>query len=473
MSKEQSRYIQAVNRLLSLADFERKSRANQPPDWHLRRVERLMEMLDQPHLAKPVIHVAGSKGKGSTAAMIASALSANGYKTGLYTSPHLHKFTERIMIDGKPIPKDDFSHLIDSLWHCVEKIGQTGDMGVVSVFEMLTAMAFIHFRDYANTDFSVIEVGLGGRLDATNVVSPEVAVITPISLDHVPILGDTVPQIAKEKAGIIKSGKPAVIGRLTPDARLVVDSVGIEKASEIVDAIDAVHLISIDEPRCLNEAQSFNLQSKMGTMNIKTRLLGQHQIDNARTAVATLQTLGSAGYEINAKSTAHGISNTKWQCRAEVIKIDSRISALLDGAHNDASAQALIHTVKQYTSDHNKVGLVIGGTSGHDATVVAHESATLKPEFVIITQSRHPKSLDAEELAEVWRLEGVMVKDVIPDVSTAIDAAARLANDQNIDLIVVCGSLFVAAEAREQLMNIKPELYDELEAPFINPYASA
>ena len=153
-------YLSAIDRLLTLTDFERKSRAGEPPDFHLRRMELLLAGLGDPHLATPVVHVAGSKGKGSTCAMITAALSANGLRTGLYTSPHLHRFTERIRIDGAPIGRRVFAELIERLWPDVTSIERRGDLGKVSVFEMLTAMAFVHFRD-VSTDCAVIEVGLG------------------------------------------------------------------------------------------------------------------------------------------------------------------------------------------------------------------------------------------------------------------------------------------------------------------------
>ena len=210
-------YRSAIERLLTLADFERKSRAGEPPDFHLRRMERLLAQLGDPHLATPVIHVAGSKGKGSTCALISSALASNGLRTGLYTSPHLHRFTERIRIDGAPVETGVFADLIGRLWPEVTAIERRGDLGRVSVFEMLTAMAFVHFRD-VSTDCAVIEVGLGGRLDATNLVQPEVSVITPVGLDHVAVLGDTVEKIAAEKAGIIKPGVPVVTSLQHPDA---------------------------------------------------------------------------------------------------------------------------------------------------------------------------------------------------------------------------------------------------------------
>ena len=194
------KYNKAISQLLSLADFERKSRANDPPDFHLKRVQRLLHYLGNPHQGQKYIHVAGSKGKGSTSALIAWSLAGSGYKTGLFTSPSIHKITERFRINGIPISENEFSDLINTLWPAVEQVTTDGDIGLVSVFELETAMAFCHFAK-AGVDISVIEVGLGGRLDSTNVITPLVSVITPISLDHVKILGGTIELIAGEKAG--------------------------------------------------------------------------------------------------------------------------------------------------------------------------------------------------------------------------------------------------------------------------------
>ena len=377
VSDTRERYMKAVNRLLSLADFERKSRANQPPDWHLRRVERLMEMLGDPHLATPVIHVAGSKGKGSTCAMIASGLKAAGFATGLYTSPHLHTFTERIKVNGEDIAQSDFADLIDELWPCVEAIERAGDLGVVSVFEMLTAMAFVHFRD--NADIAVIETGLGGRLDATNVVDPEVAVITSISKDHVRILGDKISLIAGEKAGIIKAGKPTVVAKNHPVTWRVIRERAAEVGSEVFSACETSPVSQtvqvLDDPRLRQEftikrwrppKSSDVVSSELALIpypdpgqrdiRIRTSLLGAHQIDNARTAATALNLLYRTGHTFDLNSAIKGISDAVWPCRTEVVHVPCRKRfdveglppVILDGAHNDASLKALKDTVESY-----------------------------------------------------------------------------------------------------------------------------
>ena len=493
MTCERDRYKCAVDKLLSLADFERKSRANQPPDWHLRRVERLMEMLGRPHLATPVVHVAGSKGKGSTCAMIASGLKAAGFNTGLYTSPHLHSFTERIRLNGSNVSRADFADLIDRLWPYVEEIEQAGDLGVVSVFEMLTAMAFVHFRDHA--DIAVIETGLGGRLDATNVVNPEVAVITSISLDHVRILGDKISLIAREKAGIIKPNSPTVVARNHSAAWRVIREQAATVGSEPISACATIPVSVYSSWSTSDERQEFVIKrwrdpwrsNHSGTedepvsalfplpdpglvdVRIRTKLLGAHQIDNARTAAAVLNVLYANGLQFDVNTAIRGISDTNWPCRAEILDLPNWPLIVLDGAHNDASLKALRDTVLKHVN--LPFVLIIGATEGHDHETMTRELAA-SAVSVIATQSRHPKSVPAARFVAVANEYGISFEQS-DSVTAALHQAADLARQRiDIGLIIVTGSLFVAAEAREHLLNIEPEIYEDLPQPYMSPYQS-
>ena len=510
--------MKAVNRLLSLADFERKSRANQPPDWHLRRVERLMEMLGDPHLATPVIHVAGSKGKGSTCAMIAAGLKAAGFEAGLYTSPHLHTFTERIQINGAHIARSDFADLIEDLWPCVEAIEKAGDLGVVSVFEMLTAMAFVHFRD--NADIAVIETGLGGRLDATNVVDPEVAVITSISRDHVRILGDKISLIASEKAGIVKPGRPTVVAKNHPVTWRVIRERAAEVGSEVFSACETSPVSAatrvFDDPRLREDRprQEFTIKrwrppktsdvvsSKLALIpypdpgqkdtRIRTSLLGTHQIDNARTAATALNLLYRTGHTFDLNAAIQGISDAVWPCRTEVVNIEGSPPVILDGAHNDASLKALKDTVDSYfggVTDEIPYVFIVGSTEGHDHEAMMLELAR-SAHTTIATQSRHPKSVPASRVVQIGRENGLEFREAY-SVDMALETASEVAlanpdpvfagcrfgrsamGGTGIGMIIVAGSLFVAAEAREALLGIEPELYDNLTQPYMLAYEDA
>ena len=437
---------------------------------------RLMQMLGDPHLAKPVVHVAGSKGKGSTSAFIASALTANGYRTGMYSSPHLHRFTERIAVDREPISEVQFARLVNQLWHAVEAIERAGDIGSVSVFEMLTAMAFVHFRDYADVDCAVIEVGLGGRLDATNVVEPVVSVITPISLDHVPILGNTVAEIAAEKAGIIKPGVPVVAGRQQADAAEVIRKRADDLGCAVRNAMrDYSVVIPPDRGDTAAEASSVRLESAFGEIDCTLPMLGDHQIDNARTAVAALQVMHKRGFPMSAEGIERGLAATRWHCRTEVIEKPGRAPVLLDGAHNDASAAAAVAAVRSRPELRSRnLCLVLGATSGHDLTAVAAELRRLRPVKVIATSSRHPKSMPADFVRSRLADAGMDVACTKESVADAVEVAVRLtAATPDAWLIVATGSLFVAAEAREHLLGIEPEVYDDIPSGYMQPYASA
>ncbi len=456
-------YRSAIDRLLTLADFERKSRAGEPPDFHLRRMERLLAQLGDPHLAAPVIHVAGSKGKGSTCALIASALASNGLRTGLYTSPHLHRFTERIRIDGAPVGTRVFADLIGRLWPAATAIERRGDLGKVSVFEMLTAMAFVHFRDVA-ADCAVIEVGLGGRLDATNLVLPAVSVITPIGLDHVAVLGDTIEKIAAEKAGIIKPGVPVVSSVQRPDAERVIRQAAASAGSRLIDAPVAVRVIEVSHDGW--KPQRVGYESGRGRCDIELPLLGAHQIENARTAIAALEALDSFGLE-PAKVSA-GLSGVVWPARAEVVDTGPPV-VLADGAHNADSARALRSTLRRHFSTYDDVVLVVGCTTGHDMTAVVSELAALCPR-VVVTRSRHPKAVEPDEFAAAIQRDNGTIAGVTRDVASSLDTAYGMAGPET--LIVATGSLFVAAEVIEHVRGIEPELYPDLRGPFTQTYTA-
>ena len=456
-------YRAAIDRLLTLTDFERKSRAGEPPDFHLRRMELLLASLGDPHLATPVVHVAGSKGKGSTCAMISAALSANGLRTGLYTSPHLHRFTERIRVDGAPVDERVFAGLIERLWPDVAAIEERGDLGKVSVFEMLTAMAFVYFRDIA-AECAVIEVGLGGRLDATNLVQPEVSVITPVGLDHVAVLGDTVEKIAAEKAGIIKPGVPVVSSVQQPDAAQVIRQTAAANGSSLAEASSAVEVADVEVDGWMPQRVRF--ETGRGRYDARLPLLGEHQVENARTAIASLEALES--FDLDPDLVSAGLSRVDWPARAQVVDAGPPV-VIADGAHSADAGRALRSTLKRHFGAYNEFVLVVGGTAGHDMTAVVTELSDLLPR-VIVTQSRHPKAVEPADFAAALQRDNVPVAAVTGDVASALTTAYRIAGPET--LIVATGSLFVAAEVIEQLQGIEPELYPDLRGPFTQPYTA-
>ena len=457
-SNVNSEYHAAISRLLSLADFERKSRANDPPDFHLKRIERLLAYLGNPHIGQKYVHVAGSKGKGSTSAMIAWSLAENGYTTGLFTSPSIHTITERFRINGEPISKKDFTSLVNDLWPAVEKVTADGDIGIVSVFELETAMAFCHFRN-SKADISVIEVGLGGRLDSTNIITPLVSVITPISLDHIAVLGDTIELIAAEKAGIIKPGVPVVTSPQNPAALNVIKEKASSQNSTLIESQTKAEINSQNDLVLDGTKLSITIENEAYSPHL--RLLGDHQIDNACTAITTVHELSKLGINTKPYKTDTGIENTNWPARNQLLAT-SPTPVFVDGAHNDASAIALCKSVEKLFPYREQVIVILGTVRGHDPTVIARELAPLNPK-IIVTESRHPKSLTHLELSEALGDSKIPVLATTATTQEALEQAKHLANSS--DLILGTGSLFVAAELAELELGIEPELYPDIKLP--------
>jgi len=426
-------------------------------------MEVLLQNLGNPHLATPTIHVAGSKGKGSTSAIIASVLKAAGFRVGLFTSPHLHRITERIQVDMEEISPDRFIELIEKLWPDVEAVEQRGDVGKISVFEMLTAMAFYEFRA-VNANVQVIEVGLGGRLDATNLVAPEVSVITPISLDHTAVLGDTVAKIAFEKAGIIKPKVSVVVGNQKPEARSVIDKAAHERSAQVIYAHERVSLVS-GPTQAISEAgspiQQLTLQGPLAKYNLDLPVLGPHQVDNAITAITALEVFSKKnGAPIDAKITADGVAAVYWPGRAEVLTNPrDPVQIIVDGAHNNSSAAAFVSTIESLFPSMTQPILIYAGSGGHDFAATAREFSRLLPK-VIVTRTRHPKAVPAEIVAEALQRDNVPVAAITNDVESALRKASRMAKSG--DVIVATGSLFVAAEIRETVLSIQPEIYPDM-----------
>jgi dihydrofolate synthase/folylpolyglutamate synthase len=310
-----------------------------------------------------------------------------------------------------------------------------------------------------------VEVGLGGRLDATNLVQPSVSVITPISLDHVHILGDSIAKIAFEKAGIIKPGAPAVIGRQEPQARAVFDAVAAKRGAPLVDALARVALLSEAAPS--EGPQQMVLRGQLGEYRATLPLLGAHQVDNARTAVAALEQLHGRCFDISPDAVARGLAGVTWPARAEIVSQGPPL-VLADGAHNDASALALTATVRRHFEARSPVVFLIGATLGHDFAATARVLARTGGQFVV-TQSRHPKAVPAAEFSASLVRERIEVAAVTRNAADGLAEARKLAPGRS-GIIVATGSLFIAAEVRELVLGIEPELYPDLKGALTQPY---
>ena len=449
-------YDSALRLVMGLADFERSTHSPGHSEFHLERMNLLMEHFGNCHLDTPTVHVAGTKGKGSTAAMVTSILTAEGYTVGLYTSPHLHSAVERIRIGQTPVSKAEFASLAEQVWPVVEDVADSGSLGGVSTFEMLTVMAFLHFKS-CGSDFQVIEVGLGGRLDSTNIVTPAVCAITSISLDHVATLGDTVARIAAEKAGIIKPGVPVVIAPQPDEAMTVFRRVALEKGCPVVSVADEM---SVGKGDASLEGQTFAVQGTRGRHELTTRLLGDYQIENAATAIAAVESLAGRGFAVSDESIARGIRDVRWPARLEVLSREGPV-LVVDGAHNPYSMKRLVEALRGYFA-FDRLFVVFGALGGHSARGMLGELALLSP-TIIPVRSRHPRSSDAELVAEVAREIGLSVEDVPPEVGSGVRRSLELAAEG--DLVVGTGSLSVAAEVIEEHRGIEPEVYPYMKRP--------
>ena len=438
-------YQEALSYILSFTDFEKLPPSYWSREFDLRRMDEFLERLGNPHLAPRSVLVAGSKGKGSTVAMIASALSAAGYRTGLYTSPHLHTFRERIRIDGELIGEEELAAVTDRLKPEVEAVNLRHAYGELTTFEILTAMAFTYFRD-RKVDFQVLEVGLGGRLDATNVVRPEVSVITSISMEHAEVLGNSLEQIAREKAGIIKPGAVVVSSPQRSEAAEAIRAVWLEKGARVIVVGRDVSWRKLASD--IN-GQTFEVKGKAGSYNLTIPLLGDHQLENAATAVTALEVLG-----VDAENIAQGLATVRWPGRLEIL-CQSPIF-LVDGAHNHESARRLKDALK-HNLDFDRLILILGVSSDKDMAGIVQELAALSS-FAIVTRSRHPRALEPALLLEELERQGVR-GEIAESVSVAVERALQIAGPK--DLVCTTGSLFVVAEAREYIKKIPGEVYPQ------------
>ena len=422
---------------------------NSPETFDLGRMRRLAEALGNPQDQYPVIHVAGTKGKGSVAALCASALRAAGYRVGLYTSPHLDDFAERIQFDGQPISHAELVSLVDEQRLTFQSIPR------LTFFEITTALAFLYFARQKATA-GVIEVGLGGRLDATNICQPRLAVITSLSYDHMALLGETLAEIAGEKAGIIKDGVPVVVAPQKEEARQVVERVAQERGSALIQVGRDYQFAALSHSLGGQSLQVWP-DSAMGTsaksIELEIPLLGLHQVENAATAYATLQVASQQGMPITEEQIREGFRHTSWPGRFEVLRYDPPV--VVDCAHNRDSAAKLCKAVDDYFPG-MPVVLVFGASEDKDILGMLEE---LLPRVrqVILVKSYHPRAADPEKLALLVQQAGKPVR-IIPEVTEALDEALRQGGSEGGKnspggksspvLVLVTGSIFVAAGAR-------------------------
>ncbi len=438
MNDVDTSYRQALDYLNSFIDYEKgMPHAYSPAAFNLERTERLLAGLGQPQRRFPSLLIAGTKGKGSTAAFLESILRSSGRRTGLYTSPHLHSWRERIQVNRQPIAKADVVAGIERLRPLVEEMGRGGEQGPPTYYEISTALALAYLADQG-VDVAVLEVGLGGRLDATNVVTPLLSIITTIGYDHMEILGSALGQIAGEKAGIVKAGGWAISAVQQDEAMAVIEAAcRRERARLWLAAEEAVQQLLPEKAG----PWPYPLSPEKGWLALR----GAFQEGNARVAMAVVEALNQQGWAISRQAVRQGLRTTRWPGRLEVV--GSRPTLVLDGAHNVDSARVLRQALFEELSFRRLI-LVVGFSRGHDAASFAREIGP-SAAHVVVTVSRHPRAAPAEAVAAAFQpfVQGPV--EVVAGVSAALARARELAGPE--DLICVTGSLFPVAEVREEL----------------------
>lgn len=406
----------------------------------LERTAKLLELLGDPQKRLKLLHIAGTNGKGSTTAMIASVLSSAGYSTGMYISPHLYRNTERMTIDGREISEEDFVSYATEVLDMVKLMGERG-MEEPTQFEMYTAMALLYF-ERKEVDFAVIETGLGGRYDATNVIDPVLSVITSISYDHMDILGDSIEKIAYEKAGIIKESRPVILyPQLYPEAEAVIEQVCREHNAELIKADPAA--IQLKDYSIGGQLIDYKYRG-YDIKNMRLPLIGDHQLSNCAVALAAVAELDKMGYKVSEAAIKKGIETVKWPCRLSLISTEPLI--LIDGAHNEDGINSLREALVKYFYGW-KIIYVIGMLKDKD---YGYAIKKLMPMAwaVVATEPVSDRALPAAAMAEAVRPYCSNVTPE-PDIVKALEKAKELCADDC--MICVCGSLYLAGSAYEYL----------------------
>jgi dihydrofolate synthase/folylpolyglutamate synthase len=430
MSNIENDYNIALDYIYSFVDYSLKHSSElAKADFNLDRMQALMAELGNPQDQYAIVHVAGTKGKGSVSALCASALGVAGYRVGLYTSPHLLDYCERIQINGQPVPHTEFVELVEQVRPAVAKIPK------LTTFEITTALGFLYFAQL-KVNAAVFEVGLGGRLDATNVVVPKVSVITSLSYDHTAVLGNTLAQIAGEKAGIIKPGLPVVSAPQKQEALEVLLRIAKERNAPFTlvgrDLTFSPLSHSLD-------GQSLELVDKIrpSTLNLQMPLLGIHQVENAATAYAALRV---SGLNISDREIRIGFAQVRWPARFEVARREPPV--IFDSAHNQDSFARLRQALDDYFPN-MPVYLIFGASEDKNIPGMFLEIKS-KVMRLYVTKSTHPRALEPEKIQELAHQAGIP-----NEVASPIEEALRRALDRSEkdgSIVLSAGSMFVTAE---------------------------
>lgn len=413
----------------------------------LDRMEELLRRLGNPQDDLKVIHVAGTNGKGSVSKYLEEGLSACGYKMGLYTSPYIETFNERIRYDGADISDEDLEYYGQKVVSAAEAMVADG-LDSPTEFEVVTAIAFLYFAD-RKTDITILEVGLGGIGDSTNVVkSPLASVITSISYDHMAQLGSSLAEIAVNKAGIIKTGCPVIANVPQRDAAKIIARKAYAMGSRLYDISGIRAAVSDETP--FSQKVSMELYEKSYS-DVEISMVGRHQAENLKTALATLEILRKSGaVKLDREALYEGLKRARQPGRFEVISEDPLV--IIDGAHNEAGAQALQETMAQHFAG-KKILLVAGILADKEIDSIV-KFLTKITDHIIVTEPDNPRKLAAEKLAEHVAEFGVAA-EAVPNVEAAVHRAKELADDY--DVILFAGSLYLIGDVRRLWRNERGE----------------
>ena len=426
-------YDEAMNYIQNTAKFGKRN--------GLERIHQILDKLGKPHQKLKCIHVAGTNGKGSTTAMISRILKTQGYRVGMYTSPYLEEFEERIQIDGINIPKERLCEIVSRVSKAVDRVIAEG-YDPPTEFEIITASMYLFFHE-ENVDFAVIEVGLGGRFDPTNVITPLVSVITSISYDHMAILGNSLGEIAFEKAGIIKALVPVVSYPQKEEAAKVIQRVAIEKSCNITFVEEGCgSLIGIE-----GKYQRVRISTKAKEYEVQLALLGEVQIYNCAVAINTVETLIKLGFEVSLEAIHKGLKEVQWRGRMEVLNIKPYV--LLDGAHNIDGMERLSISIDTYFK-YKKLYVIIGMLADKQVEDMLR-IITPKAERVIAVTPNTARAEHAEALREKI-LNFNYHCEAYGDYAQAFKYAVSLCSEQ--DLLVICGSLYMIGDMRRIIKKI-------------------
>ena len=398
---------------------------------------RLLELLGNPERDMKVIHVTGTNGKGSTCAMSASILMDAGFRVGLFTSPHLESYTERIQVNGEQIPEKDVTRLANMIRPLCEKLDSEPERVHPLFFDIVTAMGFAYFKEM-KADYAVLEVGMGGRLDATNVITPEVSIITNVSLEHTEVLGDTAVKIAHEKGGIIKPGRPLVTATQNPEVLGYFRQRCAELGSKIIHVGTDITFIKKEVSL---EGQRFTIHGTRDTYEVELPLLGDHQMLNASAAVGAIETLADRGVIVPKDAILEGLRNVSWPGRLEVMQRSPLV--VLDGAKDVEAAKALAKAVQEFR--HKRLIAVVSMSSDKNISEMIAALAPVVDLFIVTTHGVMGRAADPKIITGEAAKHGKPFQ-VAATTGEAVERA--LASAEREDMVLVAGSVFLVGEAR-------------------------